>query len=216
MPDKYSSFDELFRNETAGTDFSIAVRLAGESFAVIAPHGGGIEAGTSEIADALSAEDFSYYAFNGLKLSGNADLHITSTHFDEPMSLIVTNHSSVVITIHGEESEAESGGAVFLGGLDRELGRQVGAALQARRFDVRHHPNPLLQGLEPTNLCNRGRSGKGVQLELSRGLRRGMFSSLSREGRRHTTSRFTEFVDAVRSVISGETQLLRAFEQGRA
>lgn len=43
-----------------------------------APHGGGIEPGTSEIADAIGGERGSFYTFGGLKSSGTADLHITS------------------------------------------------------------------------------------------------------------------------------------------
>ena len=120
MADKYHSFNELSRNETSGMAFSISVRRARGSFAIVAPHGGEIEPGTSKIADAVAAKEFSYYAFDGLKVvSGNADLHITSTRFDEPMCLTVIGNSNVVLTVHGEESEVEGGAvAVFLGGLD--------------------------------------------------------------------------------------------------
>ena len=206
MADKYNSFNELSRNETSGVAFSISVRRARGSFAIVAPHGGGIEPGTSEIADAIAAKEFSYYAFEGLKIgSGNADLHITSTRFDEPMCLAVIGNSNVVLTIHGEESEAEGGAvAVFLGGLDDKLGTRVGTALEAKGFDVRRHPDPQLQGREPKNVCNRGTSGKGVQLELSRALRKEMFLSLSKEGREHTTPRFLDFADALRSALNDE------------
>jgi phage replication-related protein YjqB (UPF0714/DUF867 family) len=54
--------------------------------AVIAPHGGGIEPGTSELATAIAGDDFSLYLFEGLKSAGNGELHITSTNFDEPIS----------------------------------------------------------------------------------------------------------------------------------
>src|SRR3954470_20919117 len=95
MSDKYLSFDELSRNETSGMAFSIAVRQARKSFAIVAPHGGGIEPGTSEIADAIAAKELSYYAFLGLKAkSGNTDLHITSTRFDEPMCLTLIGRSN--------------------------------------------------------------------------------------------------------------------------
>lgn len=87
MADKYPDFDTLSRNERAGVDFRILVRRAMSAFALVAPHGGGIEPGTSEIADGIAALEWSLYAFEGLKPSGNADLHITSTRFDEPMCL---------------------------------------------------------------------------------------------------------------------------------
>jgi phage replication-related protein YjqB (UPF0714/DUF867 family) len=200
--DKYPDFDTLSQHETVGIDFRILARRARAALAMVAPHGGGIEPGTSEIADGIAAEDFSFYAFDGLKPRGNADLHITSTRFDEPMCLALLALSEVVVTLHGEDSEGNDE-AVFLGGLDDELGHHLCVALGARDFDVRRHPDRRLQGLEPENLCNRGIIGKGVQFELSRAVRRQMFRSLSREGRRHPTQRFRDFVDAVRSVLVG-------------
>jgi phage replication-related protein YjqB (UPF0714/DUF867 family) len=200
MPDKYQNFEELSRNETSGTDFRISVRRAADAFAMVAPHGGGIEPGTSEIADAIAAGEFGFYAFEGLKPSGNTDLHITSTRFDEPLCLALIRGSDIVLTIHGEDSDAD-GEPVFLGGRNTELGQRLNDALTPNGFDVRRHPNPDLQGLERRNLCNRGKSRSGVQLELSRSLRESMFSSLSREGRKHPTAKFHAFVDAIRSTL---------------
>jgi phage replication-related protein YjqB (UPF0714/DUF867 family) len=203
MPDKYLDFDHLSRNETSGIDYAISVRRLSDAFAIVAPHGGGIEPGTSEIADAIAGGEFCFYAFDGLKTSSNTDLHITSTSFDEPMCLTLIRQSDVVVTIHGESSDAE-GKPVFMGGRNAELGECLRAALAANGFDVRRHPDPLLQGLEPKNLCNRGgKSRSGVQLELSRSLREAMFQSLSREGRKHTTSEFAAFVAAVRGALNG-------------
>ena len=62
MADKYPAFDTLSQNETVGIDFRILGRRAGAALAIVAPHGGGIEPATSEIADAIAAEDFSFYA----------------------------------------------------------------------------------------------------------------------------------------------------------
>jgi len=44
-----------------------------------------------------------------------------------------------------------------------------------------------------------------VQFELSRTVRELMFQSLTKEGRRHTTPKFTAFVDTIRSVLKGQT-----------
>jgi phage replication-related protein YjqB (UPF0714/DUF867 family) len=205
MDDRYPNFETLSRSEASGLDFRLLVRQATERFAIVAPHGGGIEPGTSELADVIAGEEFSFYAFEGLKRSQNADLHITSTHFDEPMCLTVISRSEIVITIHGENSE-EEGEGVFLGGLNDDLGERIGTALQRSGFDVRKHPDPELQGHEPENICNRGRSGSGVQLELSRAVREEMFSSLTREGRKETTARFGDFVDALRDVLINDVQ----------
>jgi phage replication-related protein YjqB (UPF0714/DUF867 family) len=203
MPDKYLDFDHLSRKETSGIDYAISVRRFSDAFAIVAPHGGGIEPGTSEIAGAIAGSEFCFYAFEGVKTSGNTDLHITSTRFDEPMCLTLIRQSDVVLTIHGEDSDADSK-PVFIGGRNAEIGECLGAALASNGFDVRRHPDPLLQGLEPKNLCNRGgKSRSGVQLELSRSLRESMFLSLSREGRKHPTPQFFSFVDAIRTVLTG-------------
>jgi phage replication-related protein YjqB (UPF0714/DUF867 family) len=200
MADKYRNFAALARNERSGIDYDVLVRRARPAFAIIAPHGGGIEAGTSEIADAIAGERFSFYTFEGLKASGNADLHITSTRFDEPMCLTVLGHSRVVLTLHGEHSD-EDGEGVFVGGLDTGLGARIGTALTRQGFDVHEHQDPDLQGREPKNLCNRGTSRAGVQLELSRAVRKMMFESLTRAGRKKPTARFEVFVNAVRKVL---------------
>jgi phage replication-related protein YjqB (UPF0714/DUF867 family) len=56
--------------------------------AIIAPHGGGIEPGSSTIARAIAGEDINMYLFEGIKVAkGNAIVHIASHHFDEPRCL---------------------------------------------------------------------------------------------------------------------------------
>jgi len=199
MPDKYKHFADLAQHEDAGIDYQVRVRRARPAFAIVAPHGGGIEPGTSEIADRIAAGRHSFYAFDGLKAKKNADLHITSTCFDEPLCLLLLASSVVVVTLHGEQSA--DGEGVFMGGLDTDLGGQIGTALTAQGFDVRVHPNPNLQGRELKNICNRGTSKAGVQLELSHSVRETLFDSLTNEGRKHPTPRFTDFVTAVRGVL---------------
>jgi phage replication-related protein YjqB (UPF0714/DUF867 family) len=200
MPDTYPNFAALARRERSGVDYQLRVRRARPAFAIMAPHGGGIEPGTSEIADAIAADRHSFHTLEGLKPSGNAVLHITSTRFDEPMCLTVLGHSAVVVTLHGEHSE-DDGEGVFLGGRDCDLGDRIGAALARQGFDVREHDDPDLQGLEEKNICNRGTSRAGVQLELSKAVRKTMFESLTREGRKHPTARFDEFVRTVRRAV---------------
>lgn len=200
MADRYANFAELARHERSGIDYQVRARRARPAFAIVAPHGGGIEPGTSEIADAIAADRHSFHTLEGLKPSGNAVLHITSTRFDEPMCLTVLGHSVVVVTLHGEHSE-DDGEGVFVGGRDGERGDRIGAALARQGFDVRRHDDPDLQGLEEKNICNRGTSRAGVQLELSKAVRKTLFESLTREGRKHPTPRFAAFVSAVRRVL---------------
>jgi len=65
-------------------------------------------------------------------------------------------------------------------------------SLIARGFTVETHNSPALQGCDEPNICNRGKSGCGVQLELSNGLRRSFFESLSRSGRQTKTEHLVQ------------------------
>src|SRR5215471_18326011 len=89
MADTYDNFEALAQHERSGVDYGVVVRRAQAAFAIVAPHGGGIEPGTSEIADGIARTRCSFYSFEGLKREGNRVLHITSTHFDEPMCLLL-------------------------------------------------------------------------------------------------------------------------------
>ncbi len=199
MPDKYRNFAELSKNEVRDKDFVVRHRLLPDKPAVIAPHGGGIEPGTSELAEAIARDDLSFYAFEGKKARGNGELHITSARFDEAECLKLLASSSTCIALHGEDSDGE---VVFLGGLNNVLGASVRACLEKRGFKVDIHTDPGLQGTDPKNICNRGTTGRGVQLELSEGLRRTFFKGLKPKSQRETkTDRFWQFVAALREAI---------------
>lgn len=196
MPDKYGDFTELARHEAANTDYRVCTRYAGPTL-VLAPHAGGIEPGTSELAEAIAAGDHSLYLFEGLKRADNGDLHITSTHFDEPECLNALQRSDTVLAIHGEDSETA---VVYVGGRDKAGRNRIATELRAAGFDVRDIERPNLAGESAANICNRGRSGGGVQLEIGAGLRRSFFRRLSpRAERQHTTDPFKGFVTAVRA-----------------
>jgi phage replication-related protein YjqB (UPF0714/DUF867 family) len=85
-----------------------------------------------------------------------------------------------------------------LGGRDKELGVQLKAALEQCGYAVKSHENPDLHGLAAANICNRGRYGAGVQLELSSGLRQTFFQSLTDKGRKKPTDELVRFAAAVR------------------
>ena len=197
MPDKYRDFASLATAEPQGA-FSISVRNTGTAVAIAAPHGGEIERGTSEIARAVAADDLSYYVFEGTKTQDNGDLHITSSNFDEPRCLGLLRAAYTVVTVHGENSEHE---VVYLGGRDRAALASLRRTLAGYGFTAREHSNPKLQGLHPNNICNIGRSGVGVQLELSRGLRRTFFASLTCAGRMQRTPWLARFTEAVRQAL---------------
>jgi phage replication-related protein YjqB (UPF0714/DUF867 family) len=169
--DKYASFAELAAYETEGLDYRVIARpVPGARVAIVAPHGGGIERGTSELARVIAGEDFHLYLFEGLKPRGNfKSLHITSRRFDEPRCADLLRRSETVITIHGCAGLHQ---AVYLGGLHAPLKATLVEKLLEAGIDARlnGHVFPAIDG---DNLCNRGLRGAGVQLELTAGLRRG-------------------------------------------
>lgn len=67
MIDAYKNFAELEQTEKEDEDYTIFYREVDSEIAVIAVHGGGIEPGTIDIADALAGCDYTFYAFKGLK-----------------------------------------------------------------------------------------------------------------------------------------------------
>jgi phage replication-related protein YjqB (UPF0714/DUF867 family)/GNAT superfamily N-acetyltransferase len=198
--DTYADFEALAAAEVEGRDYVVRIRaVGGAPFVIAAPHGGGIEPGTSEVADAIAGREYSFCAFEGIGSADNRRLHVTSTRFDEPRCLALAGAGGRVVTIHGMAMEAP---VVELGGLDHGLIGRLGRALVRRGFDARLAEARGIRGLDPGNLCNRGAGGAGVQLELSLGLRRSFFLALGAAGRRTRTRRFAAFVGAVREGLS--------------
>jgi phage replication-related protein YjqB (UPF0714/DUF867 family) len=197
--DKYLNFEQLKAGETVA-NWRHEALPRGTTVAVIAPHGGGIEQGTSEIARAIAGHDLSVYVFEGLKAGGNGELHITSVNFDEPDGIELVSSSQRVVAIHGEGSNDIA--VAYLGGRDEALGAAIRDQLTAAGFKVGKHDLPHLQGTHPDNICNRGQSGRGVQLELSRALRKRFFASLDPDGRQKPTRELDRFVQAVRRAIA--------------
>jgi phage replication-related protein YjqB (UPF0714/DUF867 family) len=174
MVDKYDCFAALAAREIEGVHYRIRVASRPSAIAVIAPHGGLIEPGTSEATLAIAAETFSSYCFESLTLRAKGDgLHITSTRFDEPQALRLVAASRLVVGVHGRKDGSDAA-AVWVGGLDEAARDAVCAALAAAGFRAKSvgegHP---LAGRDSMNICNRGRNGAGVQLELPRALRIG-------------------------------------------
>jgi phage replication-related protein YjqB (UPF0714/DUF867 family) len=198
--DRYHNYDELAKEQKEGRDYKRVMNDRSSSLAIIAPHGGGIEPGTSEIARAIAGEEFSVYCFEGWKAKGNRDdLHITAVNFDEPRCVSLVQRSSTVLAIHG--CNDDDGQIVHIGGRDADTLAKLILALKNAGFaailDTTEH-----SGVEPRNICNRCISGRGVQLEIANGVRRGMFEDFGNpRGREKTTKSFTRFADAVRGVL---------------
>ncbi|MGH8591016.1 MAG: poly-gamma-glutamate hydrolase family protein [Gammaproteobacteria bacterium] len=198
--DLYTSFTQLSRREREGRDYRIRWRVGGSGIAIVAPHGGGIERGTSEVADGIAGREHGFYAFEGLKSVGNHVLHLSSNRFDEPQAQTLAHRSRTVITIHGAKGREP---AAYLGGLDLVLRERITEALIGAGFLAVDDPSPTRQGRSPSNICNRCVSGRGVQLELSYGLRTILFAGLDPSGLRRPTSLYLRFVGTLREVLAG-------------
>ncbi len=194
---KYQSFSELRAGESRGADYEIRFRSGDSGIAVLAPHGGDIEPGTTEIANAVAGKEHGFYSFEGLKRKGNSRLHITSTCFDEPLGLELATTAEKVLAIHGCKGDSP---IIFLGGRDTVMKEALRACLAEAGFPVAE--TPRFPGKNERNLCNRGRNREGVQLEISLALRMSLFSGLERSERsKGVTKQFHTLVSSVREAL---------------
>lgn len=200
----YRNYRELAANETPGVDYRLSSHVTHPEITVIAPHGGGIEPGSSELCEGIAGlnhpnGDYNCYLFEGIKPSGNRALHITSTRFDEPIALQLVGQSTTVVAVHGYEGLEP---ICYVGGLDVPLRDRIMDNLRTLGFDTRLAP-PEIDGTHPKNIVNRSRSGKGVQLELTYALRSSLFDRFSGIRRRQSQNdRFYAFVNGVRTALA--------------
>ncbi len=164
--------------------------------AIMAIHGGWIEPGTSQIASAIAGDDYSYYSFEGINRKNNFSVHIPSTEFDEPLATMLAETSKIVVCIHGCKSEQE---VVFIGGLHHYLINKMKFTLKRAGFSVADHPK--LRGISRKNICNRGMEKRGLQLEISRGLREKFFDNALGSAILAPTLYFHFFVRTIRGVL---------------
>ncbi len=193
MPDKYPSMRALYADpmNVEGTTYgkrwkrhewiqlveAQAIDNPETKKVVLAIHGGGIEGGTSEVAlavagfhpatfaqatDGLGFHDL--WIFEGL-LSCNSNLHVISNEYDDPIALELVQNARRCISLHGF-GDADAGGKDQIGGGDTELKSIVLHELTEAGIPARIATNPQLNGNDPFNICNRTKSGAGVQLEM--------------------------------------------------
>jgi phage replication-related protein YjqB (UPF0714/DUF867 family) len=167
MAFSYQSFKELADREVEGQDYRIRIELRDPRVLIIAPHGGKIEPTTAEVAEAIAGMDYSFYSFEGLK-GDSSVLHIESHLFDEPRALKAVEKADVVVTTHGQIDQKDE--FVMVGGLHESLRSKIREQLEAAGFKTRL-PTEGLMGTDLMNICNRGKSRQGVQLEISRKVR---------------------------------------------
>ena len=99
----FKSFADLARAYRENEDYRITCQPRDAALAcIVAPHGGGIETNTSDIARAIAGAEFSLYLFEGIRPTENYEgLHLSSHYFDEPSCLKMLASCDDVVTIHG-------------------------------------------------------------------------------------------------------------------
>jgi phage replication-related protein YjqB (UPF0714/DUF867 family) len=190
MPqDHYSNFSELQAKESKDA-FRIVTCDRNLNVTIIAPHGGKIEPGTSEIAVAVAGQSYNSYCFEGTRSRPHEELHITSHKFDEPQGRALVAKSSVVIAMHGR-ADRDDPKSIYLGGLDKKTRDRIADELGKADFQAltEGHRFPATC---PDNICNRGSRGEGVQLELPRSLRTQLLGD---------AAMMAKFIEAIRAAI---------------
>jgi phage replication-related protein YjqB (UPF0714/DUF867 family) len=205
MADKYANYEALAAVEKIGVDYEINTqKRKGAKSIIFTPHGGSIEAGTSELVKEVAKGYHNWYDFAGIKSTGNTDLHITSTNFDEPQALQMLGEATHAMSLHGYSDSVNAHTEV--GGLDSEMVEIVIRELQKEGFSASVATGGIA-GLEPTNITNRTSRGMGVQLELSTLQRRNFFTNddFSSANRGNTTDTFKRYVRALRRAMNKST-----------
>ncbi|MHB9858394.1 poly-gamma-glutamate hydrolase family protein [Streptomyces sp. YIM S03343] len=229
--DQYASNSELYTRtaDKEGTDWMRRFRIGAPtpvtdnarstssplgSTAVLAPHGGGIEAGTSELCMAVAGytpfdadtdpasaavtgePQRDYWMFEAL--ANSAAQHVTSTHCDDPAALAVCADNLYAVSLHGSSDTTTR--TISIGGRDERLKRNLLAAFTKygltspatnADWDVTvafAGATDPINGDDPANIVNRTRTAAGAQLELSTALRKAMFGDFSGGAKRRATA----------------------------
>jgi phage replication-related protein YjqB (UPF0714/DUF867 family) len=192
---------------------------------ILAPHGGGIEPGTSELCLAVAGHHpanlpqvppagvtYDYWMFEGVREDDNRKLHVTSAGCDDEVAVSLCAGSLNALALHGFSPKppdfSEDEQVVLVGGATPDstrntLRKYLLEGLCDARFDARDSAgHGELDGNDPCNIVNRTMLGMGAQLELSTPLRDAMFTAHSRPRRKHTTTQlFWTFVAVCRDAI---------------
>lgn len=201
--DKYATMTQLMSLTTEGTDWKIETnKVTNANTLVSAIHGGGIEPGSSELAKLTSEiSGQNYYSFMGIRSSGNSDLHVTSTRFDEPKLLSMLN-VPYTVAIHGASGSSK---IIYLGGADTSNVNIMRDKLTQAGFNVQVAPSNI-DGSSITNVVNKNTRKKGVQLELTTALRQSLFADnnygrVNREDRSKWSEDMTKLATAISDAI---------------
>jgi phage replication-related protein YjqB (UPF0714/DUF867 family) len=176
----------------------------GSPIKLFAPHGGCIEPGTAPIVKALAGDQYDYFIFRGLRKGKNCKklLHVTSSHYNEERCKSMAQNALVAFSVHGCRGKDIR---IEVGGGNRKL------AVDLVNLLMLNYPTALAparrNGSSPLNFVNKAKH-KGIQLELSHGLRDYLFFGYPKSPKPNPET-FSKFIETVRT-------WLRRVEKGLA
>ena len=168
MADRFNNYLELSQYMNEGVDYQVIFQKCSSKILFLAPHGGNIELGTSEIVKFLAGDRFSFYSFEGMMEKNMGDLHLTSHNFDEPRAVKIVKKSEYILAVHGYGYKKDTE-VIEFGGLDTSMREKVKKELHELGFAVMD--STIYPGQHQCNICNRGIFKMGVQLEIPYSLR---------------------------------------------
>lgn len=203
MADLYPSMTALEAARVKGVDYDIYTINNEHDVLVSSIHGGGIEIGTTELNYAIrELGGYDSFIFEALLTSGNSDLHVTSTNYDEPTMVGMVINKKQHVALHGASGDTP---IVYVGGLDYNLRNTVTDELIKRGFDAQIPPQNIA-GEEDRNVSNRTNSAGCVQLEMTTQFRKNFFlngdwSRAKRADRKNWTTTIYAVAEAVVTAV---------------
>lgn len=215
MADKYPNYLALSQDNVQGIDYDIYNRYGTGAYVThIAIHGGRIEPPTTQLALYCAGQTGAVYAFSGKKPSGNQQLHITATNFDEPFCIMNVAKANVVVSWHGTSDMNRNEKVTYVGGLDEALGTlirrellAVGEVSPGKPVFPVDTPPVSISGESRANIANKGLRRAGVQLEITRSQREAFYKNgdltgASIENPENRTPAFFSYCNAIMKAIT--------------
>jgi phage replication-related protein YjqB (UPF0714/DUF867 family) len=232
-PDFYPDMTTLYANEVEGVNYTREwyrhrARYASHKdykdenkIFVMAPHGGSIESGTTELALATAGfvKNFNghtdtsfthdYFIFNGTNPKDeNGKLHVTASHYNDPDANELVSDSLISFAFHGctdlepDQSTGKGYKACLIGGRDQILKEILEVQLMSAGFNAFITTQDKLDGSLANNIINKNKRKRGAQVEMTTSLRKSFYTKHNRKDRRkNTTPDFWLFVNAIRASI---------------
>jgi len=195
---RYKKFEQLAEGEGPGA-YEIHSDIRPDAkYGIIGIHGGKISKVVSYLTEKLSGSDFSKYTFEGKKASGNGNLVLQGSKFNEPRAIEVAQSVPVAISLAISDRKDK---VVLIDGRNEALSDDLTLSLKSKGFIARKPFDSHRNGRRRTNIANLGSTGMGVQIQLPKGLRMQMTQELDEGRAAQPNSLLTKFTQAVRGVL---------------